>query len=152
MRKILSVVGMGAFFTLLTSCATIQYSPGPSNVEESSPEATFYRMLEALRTGDVRTAKQWTLYSEFVNWDQVMREARSKPRKYRVKKILYKDATPQMFSSSMIYYTAADGDNYVVEFTRVNDKWYWGTRLNSGMARVIRARASASREAQKPQE
>ncbi len=152
MNRIILTLGSVAVLVFLASCGTVEYTGSSCDTEIDTPEATFHKVITALRTRDVETAKQHTLYGEYVDWRRVMAEVNHKPKKYRIRKILYKDATPQLFNSSMIYYQAADGENYVVEFTRVGDRWYWGTKINRGLAQVLRAKALASREVQKPQE
>jgi hypothetical protein len=122
---------------LCASCAShnLQYTP-----DANTPESAFYQVADALQKGDVATAKQYTLYGDFVDWDAVLREVSANPDKYRIKEILYKDESPQLFTSSVIYYRAKDGNNYMVEFTRVNNRWYWGSRLKKGQAQILSQR------------
>ena len=141
MNRIILALGPVAVLVFSASCGTVEYTGSSYDTEIDTPEVTFHKVVTALRTRDVETAKQHTLYGEYVDWRRVMAEVSLNPKKYRVRKILYKDATPQLFNSSMIYYQAADGENYVVEFTRVGDRWYWGTKINRGMAQVLRAKA-----------
>jgi len=136
MRKIALSMSMAAITLLAVSCvADSQFT-----ADYSCPEGTFYAMLHALQAGDVATARQCTLYGEYVDWNAVMSEVKANPDKYRVKKIIYTDPAPASFTSSMLYYQSkesGDPNKYIVEFTRIQDKWYWGHKESGGVATLL---------------
>jgi len=145
MRSMTTAIGIAMTALLCVSCAShnLQYTP-----DANTPEAAFHQVIDALQKGDVAAAKACTLYGDFVDWDGVLREVSANPDKYRIKKILYKDESPQLFTSSMIYYRAGDGHDYVVEFTRVENKWYWGSRVNRGTAMLLQQQYEQRTEGQ----
>jgi len=145
MRRVTFAMIAATAAMLCASCASNnpQYTP-----DANTPEAAFQMVIDALQKGDVATAKSCTLYGDFVDWDGVLREVSANPDKYRISKVLYKDESPQLFTSSMVYYRAKDGHNYVVEFTRVENKWYWGSRVNRGTAMFLQQQYEQHMEGQ----
>jgi hypothetical protein len=127
-------------------CASCTSVPANFSPDVSSPEATLNTIFYALQNGDVSIAQQCTLYGDYIDWDSVFREAKANPDKFRLSSILYKDDSPQAFTSSLIYYRAKDGHNYVAEFTRIEDKWYWGSRLDKGVATLLKQQAEQQTE------
>ncbi len=123
----------------LCSCSMISYSPNTAAIEEGpvSPVNTLYIVLDALERGDTATAQAHTLYGKDVDWPQVMATYRSAPDNLRVKKIIYKDKHPEQHNSSIVYYEMRSGKSGIVYFTKVNGKWYWGSKINTAFG-IIR--------------
>jgi len=122
----------------LTSCAGFINSPEKVDVTNgpTSPAAALYIVLDSLERGDTATAKQCTLYADYVDWQQVEASYRAQPKRYRVRKILYSDPNPEQFDSSVIYYQSENDKKTIVYFTKVNGRWYWGSKLHTAFGTI----------------
>ena len=136
---ILSLLGAIA----LVSCTASQPRPYYTEKESldlrngaASPTRALYIVIDALEREDVETAKKCTLYAKYVDWDQVVTAFRTQPKRYRVRKILYSDPTPEQHNASAVYYKSADGKSNIVYFTKVNGRWYWGNELHTALGRI----------------
>ncbi len=133
MKRLSLIPALFAASLVLVSCAGIINSPEKVDLANgpASPVAALYIVLDSLERGDIATAKKCTLYSDYVDWQQVEASYRAQPKKYRVRKILYSDPNPEQFNSSVVYYRAENGKNAIVYFTKVNGHWYWGNKIHT---------------------
>ncbi len=133
MKRLILTPMLLAASLALASCAGFINSPEKVDMANgpTSPAAALYIVLDSLERGDVATAKQCTLYSDYVDWQQVETSYRAQPKRYRVRKILYSDPTPEQFDSSVIYYQSENGKKTIVYFTKVNGRWYWGSKIHT---------------------